>query len=279
MPLFVYCHLHHPLKDRARLIYNHLSIQVRPKITNSYYTKHSLTATDSRGTAATWRDDVRALNRWVHLKVNEHPPPSAQKIDNPAEEVTLTRRLEVDKTLTKDTMSSSEQQQVSQYHCIVLVLLLLLIIAHWARVRSYPRAQSPGAILAYKQCLTPWHGIATISRVALPKYVEYAELHSKEWKLPSPGLFPQFLGVFLITTFPSVLFFMYLHSPRKPNSSHSGLRMEMSGVKERMGRVWTVGFCKPWLKMMRRSTCTMRRRLGWVCRCLTLPRRLFPSSI
>lgn len=47
-------------------------------------------------------------------------------------------------------------------------------------------------------------------------------------------------------------------------TSHSGLRMEMSGVMERMGPKWTVGSCRPWLRRMRRSTSTMKRRLEWV---------------
>lgn len=59
------------------------------------------------------------------------------------------------------------------------------------------------------------------------------------------------------------------HPPRrqKRSLSLSGLRMERSGVMEKMGPVWTVCSCRPWLRRTRKSMSTMTRRLEWVCKC------------
>lgn len=53
----------------------------------------------------------------------------------------------------------------------------------------------------------------------------------------------------------------YLHRLEKGSS---GLRAEGTGAMK-MGLVWTADCCRPWQRRTRRSTCTTKRRLEWVC--------------
>lgn len=61
------------------------------------------------------------------------------------------------------------------------------------------------------------------------------------------------------------------HSATSPRSLKlSGLRMERSGVIQKMGRAWTAGFCRPWQRKTRESMCITRRRSEWVCAYMVL---------